>query len=223
MSWPPKYTVRTSSKAKRVSLRIIPHQGLEIVTPLGFNPKKIPKILITKQAWINKHLAAIENLTPPALPNSLHLVAIDEIWQLDYIPTIATKLMLTPRPASQLVISGPINNYQACNKAINHWLKYKGRQYLLPWLEKLSQQTGLTYNNVSIRAQKSRWGSCSGSNNISLNCKLLLLPPELVDLVLIHELSHTKYHHHGSKFWRLVAKFQPNYCDLRKKLRQYKI
>ncbi len=223
MLWPPKYTVRPSSKAKRVTLRIIPHQGLEIVTPMRFNLKKIPKILDTKKSWIEKHLESISNIEPPKLPDYLHLTAINETWQLDYIPTIANKALLTPRPASQLVISGPIDNYQACNNEINRWLKHKGKQHLIPWLDNLSQSTELKYNNITIRSQKSRWGSCSGANNLSLNSKLLLLPPELVDLVIIHELCHTKHHHHGPKFWKLVAKFQPDYCTLRKKLRQYRL
>ena len=223
MLWPPKYTVRPSSKAKRVTLRIIPHQGLEIVTPIKFNPKKIPEIVDTKKSWIEKHLELISNIEPPKLPDKLHLAAINETWRLYYIPTIASRVKIIERPASQLAISGCIDEFQLCDAVINHWLKNKSKQHLIPRLENLSQQTRLRYNNVTIRTQKSRWGSCSGANNLSLNAKLLLLPPELVDLVIIHELCHTKHHHHGPKFWKLVAKFQPEYCALRKKLRQYKL
>lgn len=223
MLWPPKYIIRPSSKAKRVTLRIIPHQGLEIVAPIKFNLKKIPTIIESKKAWIEKHLDKISNIEPPKLPGTLHLAAINETWKLDYIPTTTSKVVLTQRPASQLAISGPIDDYHVCNDAINDWLKNKGKQHLIPWLENLSQQTGLKYNNVTIRSQKSRWGSCSGTNNLSLNAKLLLLPPELVDHIIIHELCHTKHHHHGPKFWKFVAKFSPNYCTLRKKLRQYQL
>ncbi|MEA3348593.1 MAG: M48 family metallopeptidase, partial [Pseudomonadota bacterium] len=60
-----------------------------------------------------------------------------------------------------------------------------------------------------IRNQKTRWGSCSAKNNISLNIKLALLPDQLRDLVLVHELIHTKIKNHGPNFWQKLEKIYP--------------
>src|SRR3990170_4088628 len=81
---------------------------------------------------------------------------------------------------------------------------------LVARLGELSRQHGLPYNRVSIRNQRTRWGSCSSKNNINLNIKLFLLPAELRDYVILHELIHTKIKSHGSEFYvelgRLVGK-----------------
>ena len=65
----------------------------------------------------------------------------------------------------------------------------------------LANEHGFKYNKVSVRNQRTRWGSCSYKNNISLNIKLVLLPQELIDYVILHELVHTRIHNHSDQFW----------------------
>ena len=76
-------------------------------------------------------------------------------------------------------------------------------------LQDLAQEHNFNYNRLTIRNQKTRWGSCSAKNNISLNIKLALLPDELRDLVLVHELIHTKIKNHGPKFWQKLEEIYP--------------
>jgi hypothetical protein len=81
------------------------------------------------------------------------------------------------------------------------------RKILIERLDELSEMNGFSYKKVFIRNQKTRWGSCSAKNNISLNVKLLLLPEELRDYVILHELVHTQIKNHSSKFWEELDKF----------------
>jgi predicted metal-dependent hydrolase len=74
-------------------------------------------------------------------------------------------------------------------------------------LAELAAMYGFTYNRVFIRQQKTRWGSCSHLNNISLNVKLVLLPPELIDYVIMHELVHTRFHDHSRRFWAALDRY----------------
>ncbi len=85
----------------------------------------------------------------------------------------------------------------------------------------LAQQYGFEYHQVSIRGQKTRWGSCSHRNNISLNMKLILLPPELMDYVILHELVHTRYKNHGMDFWKEMERLVTNSRGTAARLRQY--
>lgn len=82
------------------------------------------------------------------------------------------------------------------------------------------QFTGGTYNSISIRDQKTRWGSCSGRGNLSFNWRLILAPPEILDYVVVHELCHLTYMNHSKEFWGLVGKVLPNYKDSRKWLKE---
>ncbi len=79
--------------------------------------------------------------------------------------------------------------------------KATARRKLIHRLEELAEWQGFDYNKVYIRNQRTRWGSCSTSNNINLNMKLVLLPDELIDYVILHELLHTRVKNHSREFW----------------------
>ncbi|MFC2052082.1 M48 family metallopeptidase [Chloroflexota bacterium] len=84
--------------------------------------------------------------------------------------------------------------------------KTQAKSMLIGRLKYLAEKHGFTYNRVFIRNQRTRWGSCSSKNNISLNMKLIRLPDELVDYVILHELTHTHKKDHGKAFWTEMDK-----------------
>jgi len=87
-------------------------------------------------------------------------------------------------------------------------------------LEYFNQYYQFTYNTVTIRNQKTRWGSCSRQGNINFNYKLAILPARLADYVVVHELCHLREMNHSQKFWDLVAKTFPDHKALRRDLRK---
>ena len=95
------------------------------------------------------------------------------------------------------------------------------RKVLTQRLAELAEDHNFDYGKVSIRSQKTRWGSCSSQNNISLNQNLLHLPDYLIDYVLLHELTHTRVKNHSSKFWNELEKVCPDAKELRKRLKTY--
>jgi len=81
---------------------------------------------------------------------------------------------------------------------------------------------GIVPGKIAIRNQRSRWGSCSKKGNLNFNYKLVFLPPEVRDYVIVHELCHIKEFNHAKPFWALVAETVPEYKALRKQLRTVK-
>ena len=76
----------------------------------------------------------------------------------------------------------------------------------------------VSYQKITIKAQKTRWGSCSSKGNLNFNWKLLLLPPQLAEYVVVHELAHLRVMNHSPQFWRVVAEILPDYAERKKQL-----
>ena len=86
-----------------------------------------------------------------------------------------------------------------------------------------NQLYGFSFNQISIRNQSSRWGSCSSKKNLSFNYRLVLLPPHLADYVIVHEICHLKELNHSQKFWELVARVVPRHREIKKEFRNHPI
>jgi len=97
----------------------------------------------------------------------------------------------------------------------------KARQQLTGRLNMLAKEHGFRFNKIYIRRQKTRWGSCSRNGNISLNIKLMLLPEDLVDYVILHELVHTRVHNHGKRFWEELDKYVEKSKSKASRLKKY--
>ncbi len=117
------------------------------------------------------------------------------------------------------MVSGPVNDEERCKAALRRWLARRARDTLEPWLTALAVDTGLTFKRVTIRSQRTRWGSCSPHGVISLNRKLLFLPRELVRYVLIHELCHTRELNHSARFWSCLRQLEPDTDALHGRMR----
>jgi hypothetical protein len=85
---------------------------------------------------------------------------------------------------------------------------------LAPRLLQLADELNYPVARVSIRSQRTRWGSCSTRGTVSLNCSLLFLASEVVRYLFVHELAHTRHMNHSASFWRLVEKIEPDYRRL---------
>ena len=101
--------------------------------------------------------------------------------------------------------------------------KTKAKTFLTIRLNSLARKYGFNYNKLFIRNQKTRWGTCSSKNNISLNVNLVRLPKELQDYVILHELVHTKHKNHSRKFWAEMDKLVTDAGKLRKEMRKYRL
>lgn len=217
-AWPPAFTLKKRRGARYVRLKTSLRNGLELVVPYRFNKKEIPLVLETNKEWILKQFEKLRQeyteISQEKLPNQIELAAASEVWQINYIPSNSTKVALAKRPQQQeLVLLGNITDKFQCQKRLASWAKLQAQQILSDRLQAVSLRTGLLFNEISIRNQRSRWGSCSSNKKICLNYKLIFLPPHLCDHILIHELAHTVHLNHSEKFWQLVAIHDPNWKE----------
>ena len=101
--------------------------------------------------------------------------------------------------------------------------KQAAREFLERRIKELADQFGFVYNKVTIRNQKTRWGSCSVKNNINLNMQLMNIPNHLIDYVILHELVHTKVKNHSPLFWGSLDRYVGNAKAIDKELKKYSL
>lgn len=102
-----------------------------------------------------------------------------------------------------------------------HKLGEQALAMIPPKVAYYAEKMGVTYGNITIRNQKSRWGSCSGKGNLNFNCLLMQTPVEVQDYVVVHELCHRKEMNHSKQFWIEVEKILPDYRTRKKWLKEH--
>jgi predicted metal-dependent hydrolase len=221
------YRLRESARARCVGLRVTLEHGLEVVLPRGCDPAVVPDVLRRKQRWIRAaldhvaaHLKLFGSPQPWRLPSQIELPAIGRIWRVEAVETASRRVMVREIGVDCLQITGRVGHEKACRTALARWLLEQAREHLPPRLRVVSDRIGLHCQRVTVRRQRSRWGSCSRRKTISLNAKLLFLPPTLADYVLVHELCHLAEMNHSGRFWTLVAAHHPNHRQASRELRE---
>lgn len=106
-----------------------------------------------------------------------------------------------------------------------NYLEYKepARELVLRRVEYFNSIYNFPYGRISIRNQRTRWGSCSKKGNLNFNYKIVLIPEKLADYIIVHELCHLKEFNHSKRFWALVAKTFPDYKKIKQDLRNPEI
>lgn len=222
-----EYRLRESRRARYVRLRVSVEDGLEVIVPMGYDPTRVPRLLEQKKGWIQAALERAEmnrKLMEPApawrLPDYITLPGIGQIWQLMAKESESARIAVRETKPTHLLVYGRLNDEDACRAALTRWLARKAHECLVPQLQELSERLGFCHRHTYIRRQRTRWGSCSSRKVITLNAKLLFLPPPLVRHVMVHELCHLNEMNHSERFWRLVERHDPDFRPLDKLLRE---
>ncbi len=215
-----RYTVRRSTRARYMRINARRDKGIEVVIPKRMALKHVEPFVRQHRQWIRQQIEQLALDRPVKLPTEISLAAISEVWSVEYrFGDGGTWRCLEEYP-NRLLLKGPVKNTEACVHVLHRWLRKQARKFLPALLYEVSRECGLNYQKVSVRTQKSRWGSCSSEGNISLNDRLMLLPYELVKYVLIHELCHTRHMNHSRAFWSLVERYSLNHKDFDTQLRR---
>jgi len=214
------YRVRVHPRARNVHIVVSRRRGLVVTIPAGFDRRLIPRILEGKRSWVERALSRLPMKPEPYRPpERIALSAIGEEWTIEYEKGNPGRVKLIQRGDRTLFVSGAVDRPNVVRKVLEHWLRIQARQHLVPWLCRTATELGFKLSGVSVRTQRTIWGSCSHRSTISLNARLLLIPPDMVRYVFVHELVHIRHPNHSREFWQAVAVHVPDYRDRLKQLR----
>jgi hypothetical protein len=205
------FAVRVSPRARRLTARVHVGGRVEIVVPIGVKPHTVRDFVQRFTPWIDRKVAAMRCFAAPSelVPGTIEFAFTGESFAVDWRRTPPRGLEQTEgRIALQAA------DERGARQQLQRWLKRAAYERLAPRLLQLADELNYPVARVSIRSQRTRWGSCSTRGTVSLNCSLLFLASEVVRYLFVHELAHTRHMNHSASFWRLVEKIEPDYRRL---------
>ena len=209
------FGVRVSARARRLTARVHVGGRVEIVVPVGVNAHAVRDFVQRFTPWIDRKVAAMRSFVSPveAVPREIEFAFTGERIAVEWCR--GTPRKFEQHGATLLVHAA---DEQGARALLQVWLKSAAQERLAPPLLDLAAQCKFSVSRVSIRRQRTRWGSCSTRGTISLNCSLVFLHPAVVRYLFVHELAHTRHMNHSASFWNLVAKLEPDYRRLDREL-----
>ena len=206
------YSLIYSNKARYLRIQIKIKGEIEVILPPGFQVADAESVMQQKHSWIKKRLELIKRTE-----NRFYLLG-HEIKVTQNYDLFIKRHKISIKDHHLKIIS-PSGAIEDTVTIYNTWLRKLAKKSLVARVQIIADNLNFEIGRISIRGQKTRWGSCSKTGNLSFNYNLLKFRKEVVDYVIIHELCHLKQMNHSEKFWKLVAGFSPNYKKLRKELR----
>lgn len=192
-----------------------------MVVPKRTRPDEVAAFVSENRDWISRALESFADEIPAEgyrLPSEVELLSVQKQAVVTYRPKRNADSVRHRELGGTLVLTGDVANEQKCVLALRRWLTKVARREFEPRMRRLSDEFSLPFDRLQIRAQRTCWGSHSSSGTISLNLSLLFLEPPVVRYLMVHELCHGRHMDHSEAFWALVARFEPNYRRLDRRL-----
>lgn len=214
-------TLRRSARASSVRIRIAPDGRLRASLPLYAPVFLVKRLLKNSREQLRAMLAESHGGTTYE-----HGMQVGKSHTLIIRPS-SVKTATAKRHGQQIIVSLPEDKaaqhpavVRIIRDAVIDALRIEAKSYLPKRLAYLANAGGFSYEKVRFSHAGGRWGSCSSNGTISLNIALMKLPFELIDYVLVHELSHTVEMNHSQEFWELVEQTDPQYRVHRRDLKK---
>lgn len=203
--WP-----RVSARTNRVRLAVKPGPRIELSYPEHTPPSVALNFLKQHTDWLEKVMAKTRTVQPSLLQHFEQFpwaTLNDRIVAISMTSSTRAKVKIESA-SDDVTFFLPEEGKESAAVRVTRRLAETGLSLAV---ERLSQRVGVSVGSVSVRDQTTRWGSCSQVGTLSLNWRLILLPPLLHDHVILHELAHRVNMDHSDKFWRQLAQWDPEW------------
>lgn len=219
------------SNRKTMALQISKTGEVIVRLPLSAPYRFGHEMILKNKSWVYEAVQKVKNRSARQQQllwtDGSVLLLFGEKRTLRILPDFKRKGILVKESPGGLTLTGSINpedlreGENTVRTVIKRWYRQRARQYLEEKTAVWSRIMNTDYGRIAIRDQATRWGSCSGKGNLNFNWRLVLLPEDLADYVVVHELAHRFLMNHSKAFWSIVEKEIPDYRSRRKRLREY--
>jgi predicted metal-dependent hydrolase len=216
-----------SIRARRVRIQVKADQGVTVVVPPGVTFDQAEGFLLAKKEWVRKAVGKYAGLLAQQTVFRPGLEFAIRNYRLRMV-TLKGGLLRNWLEKDELVVAFPegvpaedprVQDFT--RRAVERLLRLEAITYLPDRTAELAGKHQLTFAKVSVRNNRTRWGSCSSNGNISLNIHLMRLPDALIDYIILHELVHTIHRNHGPGFHNQLELVYPGHRAAEKMIRNY--
>jgi len=218
-------------KRKTIGLSISVKDGLKVFSPKWVSKKQIRDIVEQKAEWILKKLSEFADRPKElVLESGAELLFLGFNHKLEILEDSRLTKVQIEKTKSGITISSSLlpltamssldDRYQIHSNLVL-WYKKQAETIINLRINELSEQMQVKPSKVTIRHQKTRWGSCSSKGAININWRLVMMPLAVIDYVLVHELAHLKHLDHSKNFWNFVQTFLPDFQTRKLLLKEY--
>jgi len=218
------YRVRRSERARHARVVVKPEGEVEVVLPRRMALRHAEPLVAEKRRWIERTLRRFEaarTAAPVRLEDGGAVPFLGEELELRVRVEPGRSRAHVARRGDTLEVSVAANGREPLREALERWYRREARAEIEPRLEAATHRAGRSYRALSIRAQRTRWASCSSSGAMSFNWRLLLAPAQILDYVVEHEVAHLERPDHSPRFWALVERRCPGYREHERWLRRH--
>jgi predicted metal-dependent hydrolase len=209
-----EYEIRRSRRARRVHVRVQLDGSVEVVLPERSPQRAAARAVRELRPWIDQRRALVAEAQAAREQRDGWLPYLDE--RLTLVPQ-PTRRRVHRRGAELLVPADP----DSAGPALERWYRRVAHKEITARLDGATAAVGSSYSGLTIRAQRTRWASCSPSGAMSFNWRLMLAPSDVLDYVVWHEVCHLDVLDHSPRFWSLLAERLPGYEAPRAWLRRH--
>lgn len=217
------YLLRGSERAKNLNIKIGIETGLEVVAPRNCPLAQVESLLKCKEDWILKNMAAVSRVEQQRKARSLAekqaVYYLGQAYRLVVVYQQGSPLV--ELMGDKMIVMLPQSHGDKVKYLLSIWFRNKAREIISQRLELIKRKIKVEYNQVFIKDQKTRWGSCSGEGNLNFNYRLVMAPLPVIDYLVTHELAHLLEMNHSKKFWSLVQSVCPEYKKHRQWLKEH--
>ena len=210
-----EYRVRRSDRARHARI-VVDADGVEVVVPRRMALRHVEPFVRQKQPWIERTLrryqdAALDGPVRVDLRDGGEVPYLGEQLDLDVRVEPGRTRPHVRRRGDVLTVKVARPGREPIRDALERWYRRQARGEVEHRLDAAVARAGTSYTTLTIRAQRTRWASCSSNGSMSFNWRLLLAPAEILDYVVEHEVAHLEVLDHSQRFWRLVGRRSPDY------------
>lgn len=207
------------SRRKTIAINIVYDGSVLVKAPLFMTDEAIGEFLMKKSSWISKKLQEVAALDLSAMKVSFKdgstFYYLGQELTLS-IESITSKVCMIKKMENKLVVYTNSDDQELIRTLVNKWYRLRAQEIINERVRSYSQFIKENVKSVTIRNQKTRWGSCTSGRGLNFNYRLVMMPPEILDYVIVHELCHLKHMNHSKEFWSEVERILPD-MKIRKK------